>query len=122
MDAVADDKMNEFELYTMMFFWIDNYYADSTDDRINNLIGEMNPFLWQDIGSADPANYDEFCRYMKGKTITLDNSFELAKTFAKTIDYVDVTEAFEESDYDKWKNGCKRYIAEEHKGGEAREI
>ncbi len=114
--------MNEFELYTMMFFWIDNYYADSTDDRINNLIGEMNPFLWQDIGSADPAYYDEFCRYMKGKTITLDNSFELAKNFAKTIDYVDVTEAFEESDYDKWKNGCKRYIAEEHKGGEAREI
>jgi hypothetical protein len=37
--------MNEFELYTMMFFWIDNYYADSTDDRINNLIGEMNPFF-----------------------------------------------------------------------------
>ena len=29
---------------------------------------EMNPFLWQDIGSTNPAYYDEFCRCMKGKT------------------------------------------------------
>ena len=114
--------MNEFELFTMMYFWIDNYYSDTTDDRINNLIGEMNPFLWEDIGSADPAYYAEFCRYIKDKTITIDNGFELAKGFIKTIDYVDVTEAFEKPDYDKWLDGCRRYIAGDHKGGEAREI
>ena len=114
--------MNEFELYTIMFFWIDCYYDNTTDDRINNVISEMNPFLWQDIGSADPAYYDDFCRYIKGKTITLDNSFELAKDFIKTIDYVDITEAFEKPDYDKWLDGSRRYIAGEHKGGEARAI
>ena len=114
--------MNEFELFTMIYFWIDNYYSDTTDDRINNLIGEMNPFLWEDIGSADPAYYAEFCHYIKDKTITIDNGFELAKGFIKTIDYVDVTEAFEKPDYDKWLDGCRRYIAGEHKGGEAREI
>ena len=114
--------MNEFELFTIMYFWIDCYYKNTTDDRINNVISEMNPFLWKDIGSADPAYYDDFCRYIKGETITLDNSFELAKNYIKTIDYVDITEAFEEPDYDKWKDGCKKYIAEEHKGGEARAI
>ena len=114
--------MNEFELFTIMYFWIDCYYEKNTNDRINNLISEMNPFLWKDIGSADPAYYDDFCRFIKGKTITLDNSFELAKSFIKTIDYVDITEAFDEPDYDKWQDGCKKYIAEEHKGGESRVI
>ena len=75
--------MNEFELFTKMYFWIDCYYADTFDDRINNLIGEMNPFLWQDISSADPAYYDVFCRFVKGKNIALDNSIDLAKKLHK---------------------------------------
>lgn len=115
-------RMNGFELFTVMFFWIDHFYADSTDDRINNLISEMNPFRWQEICSADPALFDDFCHYVEGKTITIDNGFELAKGFIKTVDYVDVTEAFENSYYEKWLDGCRRYIAGEHKGGEAREI
>ncbi len=114
--------MNEFELFTIMYFWIDDYYAESSDDKINNLIGEMNPFLWQENCSADPALFDDFCHYMEGKTATIDNSLELAKNYVEAIDYVDVTEAFENPDYEKWKDGCRRYIADEHKGGEARVI
>jgi hypothetical protein len=54
--------------------------------------------LWQDISSADLAYYDDFCRFVKGKNITLDNSLDLAKNFIKTIEYVDITKAFEEPD------------------------
>ena len=52
--------MNKFELFTMIYFWLDKYYENTTDDRILNQLSEMNPFLWKDIGSADPAVYSEF--------------------------------------------------------------
>ena len=66
--------MNKFELFTMIYFWLDNYYKGTTDDRILNQLSEMNPFLWKDIGSADPAVYIEFCMFL-GKSANVKHFF-----------------------------------------------
>ncbi|MCR5388191.1 MAG: hypothetical protein K6E56_02965 [Lachnospiraceae bacterium] len=42
---------------------------------------------------------------MENENRLLKERLELAKNYIKTIDYVDITEAFEEPDYDKWKDG-----------------
>ena len=47
----------------------------------------MNPFVWADCGSADPAMYNAYCRFLGDREITLENSLELAKEYVKTIDY-----------------------------------
>ena len=113
--------MNKFELFTMIYFWLDSFYEDTTDENIINQLSEMNPFLWKDISSADPAVYDEFCSFLRGRSITVDNSLKLAREYVKTIDYADMTEAFMDMDEEKWKDGCRKYLTMEHKGAGNRE-
>ena len=61
--------MNKFELFTLIYFWLDHYYIESSDDKILNFLSEMNPFLWEEAGSADPALYEEFSVFINGKNI-----------------------------------------------------
>ena len=110
--------MNKFELFTLIYFWLSRYYKDETDDRIINQLSEMNPFIWADIGSADPAVYIEYCAFLGEKEISLENSLSIAKDYVKTIDYVDVTAAFENIDPEEWIHGCKDYLSTEHKGAD----
>ena len=110
--------MNKFELFTLIYFWLSRYYKDATDDRIINQLSEMNPFIWADIGSADPAVYIEYCAFLGARKISLENSLSIAKDYVKTIDYVDVTAAFENIDPEDWTHGCEKYLATEHKGAD----
>ena len=110
--------MNKFELFTLIYFWLNRYYKDETDDRIINQLSEMNPFIWADIGSADPAVYIEYCAFLGERKISLEDSLSIAKDYVKTIDYVDVTAAFENMDPEEWTHGCEKYLATEHKGSD----
>ena len=110
--------MNKFELFTLIYFWLNRYYKNETDDRIINQLSEMNPFIWADIGSADPAVYSEYCSFFGDRPISLENSLEIAREYVQTIDYVDVTEAFGNITEAEWLRGCTEYLASEHKGSD----
>ncbi len=110
--------MNKFELFSLIYFWIDRFYENEADERIINQLSDMNPFVWEDIGSADPAVYDEYCSFLGERMITIENSLDIAREYVKTIDYVDVTAAFRDVDPEKWISGCKKYLASEHKGSQ----
>lgn len=111
--------MNEFELFTMIYFVLDAYYENDIEDPfINTVLSDMNPFLWADIGSADPAMYSEYLDFLQGRTISLDNSFSIAKEYVKTIEYADVTAAFDEMTEERWIDYCEKYLSEPHKGGD----
>ena len=110
--------MNKFELFTLIYFVLDAYYEDEvkTNNNLNIILADMNPFVWADCISADPAMYDEYCSFLGDREITLDNSLELAKEYVKTIDFVDVTEAFKDMTDNDWIPVCKEYLQSEHKG------
>jgi hypothetical protein len=76
----------------------------------------MGPFTFMDICSADPCVFEEFKDFINGRKITIDNSYELAKAYVKTITYADVTGAFEDLTEENWKKGCREYLSEPHKG------
>ena len=112
-------NMNEFELFTMIYFVLDAYYEkDIEDPFINTILSDMNPFVWADIGSADPAMYSEYRDFLNGRAITLENSLSIAKGYVKTIEYADVTAAFDEITEERWIDYCKKYLSEPHKGGD----
>lgn len=114
--------MNEFELFTMIYFALDAFYGTKIEDVfICTVISDMNPFIWSDIGSADPAMYSEYIDFLNGRTITIDNSLDIAKEYLETIDYADVTDALKDMTTEEWSLYCRKYLAEPHKGGEARE-
>ena len=110
--------MNKFELFTLIYFVLDAYYEDEvkTNDNLSIILGDMNPFVWADCGSADPAMYNAYCRFLGDREITLENSLELAKEYIKTIDFVDVTEAFKDMTDGEWIPACKEYLESDHKG------
>lgn len=115
-------KMNEFELFTMIYFALDAFYGTKIEDVfICTVISDMNPFIRSDIGSADPAMYSEYIDFLNGRTITIDNSLDIAKEYLETIDYADVTDALKDMTTEEWSSYCRKYLAEPHKGGEARE-
>ena len=114
--------MNRFELFTLVFYWLDVYYEDSTDERVITQISDMNPFLWKDISSADPAVYIEFCEFIGDREITVENSLEIAKEYVASIDYADMTAAFDDlsdEDVKRWLTGCEEYLLYDHKGEDA---
>ena len=114
--------MNKFELFTIVFYWLDAYYDDSTDDRLINQLSDMNPFIWKDIGSADPAVYIEFCEFVGDREITIENSLDIAKEYVESIDYADMTAAFDDlsdEDIKRWMAGCEEYLSSDHKGADA---
>ncbi len=110
-------NMNAFELFTMIYFVLDAYYENDIEDPfINTVLSDMNPFVWADIGSADPAMYSEYLDFLNGRAITLENSLDIAKDYVKTIDFADVTAAFDEMLENDWIDYCKKYLSEPHKG------
>lgn len=112
--------MNRFELFTLIYFVLDAYYEDEvkTDEELNTLLSDMNPFVWGDLNSADPAMYKHFCEFIGEQKITLENSLAIAKNYISTIDYVDVTEAFSEMTDEEWIIPCKEYLSSNHKGAD----
>ena len=41
--------MNRFELFTLIYFWLDAYYEDETDDRLITQISDMNPLIFASL-------------------------------------------------------------------------
>lgn len=110
--------MNKFELFTVIYYWLENYYKDTSDDLIINQLSDMNPFIWAEPTSADPATYDDFCSFINGKNITIENSLAIATEYAASIEYADISEAFENVDKNKWEQGIRKYLEIEHKGSD----
>ena len=110
--------MNRFELFTLIYFVLDAYYEDEvkTNEKLQILLSDMNPFVWKDLGSADPAVYADYCRFLGDKIITLENSLEIAKEYVKTIEFADVIDAFQDMTDEEWLPVCQEYLSSEHKG------
>lgn len=112
--------MNSFELFTMVFFTLDAYWDEHKGEELGNFLSGMNPFLFEGIGSAISSVYIDFCGFLNERTITRENSFEIAKEYVLSLDKDYIVNAFEWIDKKKWDDSCKEYLAEHHKGGETR--
>ncbi len=109
--------MNEFELFTLVYYALESYYGnDAEDSEINSFLSDMCPFTFEDIGSADPVVYEDYLEFIDGKEITVENSLGIAREYLKTIEYADVTPALEAMTEEKWIEGCKKYLSQPHKG------
>ena len=108
--------MNKFELFTMIFFVLDGYWDDHKSDDLGQFLSSMNPFLFKDIGSAVPDIYNDFCKMLGNRSITIDNSFAIAKEYISSFGADYISEAFGWMDEEKWKASCNEYLSEPHKG------
>lgn len=47
--------MSRWDIFVMIFFYLDAYWDDHQTEELGNICSSMNPFLFMGIGSADPA-------------------------------------------------------------------
>ena len=69
--------MNKFELYCMIFFVLDAAWDENHNPTLGEFLSGANPFLFTDIGSADPRVYNHFCEVIPNE-ITVENSYGIA--------------------------------------------
>ena len=53
--------MNKFELFCMVFYVLDADWDETKDIIVGEYLSGANPFLFADIGSADPTIFIHFC-------------------------------------------------------------
>ncbi|MBE5857838.1 MAG: hypothetical protein E7296_09800 [Lachnospiraceae bacterium] len=109
--------MNEFELFTMIFYAVDSYYEDNPTSELASFLGMMSPLTFKEVDSADSAIFADFRAFLNKRSITIDNSLELAKEYSKTVEYCDITGAFNGISEKQWKLACEDYLSKPHKGG-----
>ena len=107
--------MNKFELFSMIYYTLNHYWKENKNEELTSFLSDMNPFLFDDIGSAVHSVYQEFCLSIN-EEITIDNSFNIACEYIKGIGLQAVTDAFSWVKEDDWKVKCKKYMSLEHKG------
>ena len=108
--------MNKFELFSLIFYALDAQWDDTPKDVLGEFLSDMNPFLFTDIGSADPACYDDFCKFVNKNNIELKNSYKTAENYIKNLAISDIAEAFAKTDETKWLVAAKKYLSSPHKG------
>ena len=47
--------MNKFELFSMIYYALNNYWKENKSEELTSFLSDMNPFLFDDIGSAVPS-------------------------------------------------------------------
>lgn len=109
--------MNRFELFTMVFHTLNHSWELNRTESVGNFLSEMNPFLWDDIGSADPAIYDEFSKFIKTDSISIDDSYTIASKYIESLKNEEITKAFSCIAEKEWKAAVRKYLKMEHKGG-----
>ena len=107
--------MNKFELYCMIFYFLDAEYDENKSKALGDFLSGANPFLFTDIGSADPAVYVDFSNKIPEK-ITLENSLSIASEYIDSLNNDVVSLAFDDVNQDEWFKCVKEYLLSEHKG------
>ena len=112
--------MNNFELFSLIFFMLNACWEENKDENLAHFLIEMNPYLLEAEMSADPAWYEEFKTFMKDKTLGNDNGFQLAKDYLKTIDFYKGMEKYlDEYDQEGWNDAMQQLMSQPHKGESA---
>lgn len=113
--------MNKFELYCLIFYTMQVKWEDTKNEDLGLWLSSMSPFTFKDIGSAIPDVYQNYCKYIGNKRITIDNSYEIAKEYVYSLndDYYNLEEVRKAFDWiakDRWVKGCNDYLSKPHKG------
>jgi hypothetical protein len=115
--------MNTFELFTMMYFVLDEEWEEYPNEELRQFLSDIDPFIWGTCVSADPAYYPGFQKFCKGKTIGNDYGYAIVIEYLETIPEPVMTQSFEivsstfkKLSVEEWIEGAKEYLAEPHKG------
>ena len=75
--------MKEFDLYKMIFYALDYYWDEYKGEELGLFLSGMNPFLFLGEGSAVPDIYPAYKKFLNGREITVEGSYDVAREYIK---------------------------------------
>lgn len=108
--------MNRFELFTMIFYALDLYYDENPSEELGRFLGMMSPFTFEEVDSADSAVFADFCDFVKCESVSIQDSYDVAVNYLKSIEGIDLFDIFSSLTRDSWMKGCEEYLSKPHKG------
>ena len=98
--------MDSFEVFKMIFYALDNQYDNNPSEELGNLLSSMNPFLFKGRGSAISDIFTKFEEMFNNKykgRCTVEEGYQFAKDYLKTIKNKSAEEAFQNVSLEDWK-------------------
>ena len=77
--------MNRQDIFIMAYYCLDAYCDDFQTEELGNLCSLLNPFLFTDRESADPAYWAEFCELYEDKNYSIEEGYKIAKKYNHNI-------------------------------------
>ena len=108
--------MTKFELFCMIFYVLDADWDETNDAIVGDYLSSANPFLFDDIGSADPAIFNYFCKIIDDN-ITIENCYLLAQKYIDALKCENLKKAFFSITEEDWQTCVSDYLSQEHKNG-----
>lgn len=109
--------MNKFELYCMIYYALDAKWEEEKNEILGEFLSSANPFMFKDIGSADPVIYTNFCKKMPN-VINPKDSYEYAESYVASLGSKEIKSAFSRVSRDEWNACLKEYLGIDHKGND----
>jgi len=106
--------MKQFELFTMIYYILDDVWDESKDYDLGQFLSGANPFLFEDIGSAVPDIYEDFKTKIPS-IIDIGDSYKVAVEYMKSVESGKYLNAFLSVSEDEWIECVKDYLSEPHK-------
>ena len=98
--------MKKYKAFVYMFYAMDKSYSDNPNEKLGNYLSGLNPFLFEEEGSADPAEYEEFKKrytiYFKNKNQTTEEIYNFCKTYLSQNAPKIALAAFEKTEKAEW--------------------
>lgn len=106
--------MNVYTIFKLMYFALDSKWEKDKDGDLGQYLSEMNPFLWNDEGSADPEMYSKFKSKFQEKfnsnECSVEESYNFTKNFLEADDNINAKKAlsvFSNISLDEWIEASK---------------
>ncbi len=99
----------------MIYFVLDAEWDVSKDAVLGTYLSGANPFLFDDIGSADPSIYIDFCSKVKDE-ISIEESRKIAIDYLSGLKCKVLSDSFSTLNECEWIDSVKDYLKMPHKG------
>ncbi len=95
-----------YDVFVLMFDALDSMYDEEPNEILGNYLSGLNPFLFDDEGSADPAEYEEFkvafLKQFQEIEATPEATYDFCKNYLTLNAPKEVNVAFDKIDKDDW--------------------
>lgn len=103
--------MRVYDYFVLMYYALDSVYQDSPNEELLDYISDLNPFIWADESSADPAEYEDFKSEFQKCGTTDAYGYIFVKNYINRKCGKSIKDAFSTISKSAWKRAMKEYLS-----------